>query len=91
MQINGKDVDCLAFAMESGGITVLVDILTNFNLIDLFPRVVGIQIPVLVAIGHQSQLDLVFLLHQKLTPLMGGVLWSTLHNNNLASWGCVRI
>jgi hypothetical protein len=40
---NGKVVDCLNFASESGGITgdILVDILKYFNQIDCFPCVDG--------------------------------------------------
>jgi len=36
---NGKEVDCLAYTTESGGITgdILVEILTYFDEIDLFP------------------------------------------------------
>ena len=38
-EYNGKEVDCLAFATESGGITgkILVQVLTYFDLINLFP------------------------------------------------------
>ena len=56
---NRKNVDCLAFATESGGITgnILVQFLTYFDLIDLFPRVSGGPIPVLIVDCHQSQLN----------------------------------
>ena len=59
---NGKVVDCLTFTSESGGITgeILVEILTYFNSIDLFPRVPGRPIPVLIVDGHQSCLAFVF-------------------------------
>ena len=55
---NGKVVDCLTFISESGGITgnILVDILTYFDQIDLFPHVSGGPIPFLVVDGHQSWL-----------------------------------
>ena len=55
---NGKVVDCLTFISESGGITgdILVEILTYFDQIDLFPRVPGGPIPFLVVDGHQSRL-----------------------------------
>jgi len=60
---NGKEVDCLAYATESGGITgdILVQILTYFDEIDLFPRVPGGPIPVLIVDGHQSRLDPAFI------------------------------
>ena len=47
---NGKEVDCLTFASESGGITggILVNILEHFDRIDLFPRKAGGPIPVLL-------------------------------------------
>jgi hypothetical protein len=60
---NGKVVDCLTYTSESGGITgeILVEILTYFNSIDLFPRVPGGPVPVLIVDGHQSRLVPVFL------------------------------
>jgi hypothetical protein len=59
---NGKVVDCLTYTSESGGITgeILVEILTYFDSIDLFPRVPGGPIPVLIVDGHQSCLAPVF-------------------------------
>ncbi len=59
---NGKVVDCLTFTSESGGITgeILVKILTHFDSIDLFPRVPGGPILVLIVDGHQSHLAPVF-------------------------------
>jgi hypothetical protein len=59
---NGKVVDCLTYTSESGGITgeILVEILTYFDYIDLFPRVPGGPIPVLIVDGHQSRLAPVF-------------------------------
>ena len=59
---NGKVVDCLTFTSESGGITgeILVEIVTYFNSIDLFPHVPGGLIPVLIVDGHQSHLAPVF-------------------------------
>ena len=55
----GKEVDCLTFASESGGISgdILVEILKYFDKIDLFPRVPGGPIPMLIVDGHQSRLD----------------------------------
>ncbi len=59
---NGKVVDCLAYTSKSSGITgeILVKILTYFNSIDLFPRVPGRPIPMLIVDGHQSRLAPVF-------------------------------
>jgi hypothetical protein len=59
---NGKVVDCLAYTSKSGGITgeILVEILTYFNSIDLFLRVPGRPIPMLIVDGHQSRLAPVF-------------------------------
>ena len=59
---NGKTNDCLLYIIESGGITgdILVDIMTYFNQIDLFPCVEGGPIPVLIVYGHQSCLDPTF-------------------------------
>ena len=56
---NGKEVECLVYASESGGITgdILVDILTYFDSIDLFPQVFGGPIPVLIVNGHQSHFN----------------------------------
>ena len=50
----GKQVDCLTFGSESGGITgeILVEILTYFDSIDLFPRLPGGPIPMLIIDGH---------------------------------------
>jgi hypothetical protein len=52
------EVDCLAYTSESGGITgeILVEILTYFDSIDLFLRVPGGPIPMLIVNGHQSHL-----------------------------------
>ena len=59
----GKDVKCLTFASESGGITgeILVQILSYFDSIELFPRLPGGPIPMLVIDGHQSRLDPMFI------------------------------
>ncbi|KAL3804780.1 hypothetical protein ACHAW5_001887 [Stephanodiscus triporus] len=59
---NGKFVDSLVFTSESGGITaeILVEILTYFDSIDLFPRVPGGPIPFLIVDGHQTRLDPIF-------------------------------
>ncbi len=55
-------VDCLVFTSESGRITgeILVEILTYFDSIDLFPRVSGGPIPLLIVDGHQSCLAPIF-------------------------------
>ena len=62
-QFNGKTVPCLTFCSESGGITaeILVKILTKFDKMDLFPRVPGGPIPVLLVDGHQTRLDPLFI------------------------------
>jgi hypothetical protein len=59
---NGKVVDCLVFTSKSGRITggILVEILTYFNSIDLFPRVLGGLIPLLIVNRHQSCLAPIF-------------------------------
>jgi len=56
---NGKIVDCLTYVSESGGISgdILVEILTYFDQIRLFPHVPDGPIPVLIVDGHQSRLD----------------------------------
>ena len=55
----GKEVRCLTFASDSGGITgaILVKVLEYFDEIDLFPRYPGGPIPMLIVDGHQSRLD----------------------------------
>ena len=55
----GKEVDCLTFASESGGITgaILVKILEYFDTLQLFERYEGGPIPMLIVDGHQSRLD----------------------------------
>ena len=62
-EYNGKEVDCLAFVTESGGITgeILVQVLTYFDLIDLLPRVIGGPILVLIVDGPQSRLNPAFI------------------------------
>ena len=59
---NGKEFDCLNFCLESGGITgkILVAILTCFDSSELFPRVEGGSVPVLIVDGHQSRLHTYF-------------------------------
>ena len=59
----GKEIDCLTFASEGGGINggILVEILKYFDGIDLFPCVPGGPIPMLVVDGHQSRLDPLFI------------------------------
>jgi hypothetical protein len=59
---NGKVVACLAYTSESGGITgeILVEILTYFDSIDLFLRVPGGPIHMLIVDGHKSRLAPVF-------------------------------
>ncbi len=58
----GKEVDCLTFASESGGITgaILVNILEYFDTLQLFERYEGGPIPMLIVDGHQSRLDPTF-------------------------------
>lgn len=55
---NGKEIDCLVFGSESGGITdtILVKILSYFDEKDVFPRKEGGPIPMLIVDGHQSRL-----------------------------------
>ncbi len=55
----GRDVECLTFASESGGITgaILVKILEYFDTLQLFERYPGGPIPLLIVDGHQSRLD----------------------------------
>ena len=62
-EYNGKEVDCLAFATDSGGFTgkILLQVLTYFDLIDLFSEIIGSPIPVLIVDSHQSQLDPAFI------------------------------
>ena len=54
-----KEVDCLTFTSESGGITgvIPVKILEYFNALQLFDRYLGGPVPMLIADGHQSRLD----------------------------------
>lgn len=58
---NGKVVDCLTFASESGGIDgkILVKILQHFDKIELFPRPNGADgpFPMVIVDGHQSRYD----------------------------------
>ncbi len=56
---NGKLVDCLTYASESGGITggILVEILKYFNETVVFPHLPSGIIPVLIVDEHQSHLD----------------------------------
>ncbi len=53
-----KDVKCLTFDSESGGITskILVSTLHSFDDIDLFPLIPGGSIPTLIVYDHHSQL-----------------------------------
>jgi hypothetical protein len=71
---NGKVVDCLAYTSESGGITgeIMVEILTYFDSIDLFPRVPGRTIPMLIVDRHQSHLAPVFVLNILMTRTIPG-------------------
>ncbi len=59
---DGKVVDCLAYTSKSSGISgeILVEILTYFDSIDLFPHVPGRPIPMLIVDEHQSHLAPVF-------------------------------
>ena len=80
---NGKTVDCLTYVFQSIGITgdILVDILTYFDQIELFPRVEGGPIPVLIVDGHQSRLDPKFVdyINNKKHPwrVCHGILYAT--------------
>jgi hypothetical protein len=55
----GKDIPCATFVTEGGGISadILVDVLTILDTLDVFPRVPGGPIPVLIIDGHESRLD----------------------------------
>ena len=52
-------MDCLTYALESGGITddILIEIQKYFDETDVFPWLPGGAIPVLIVDGHQSRLD----------------------------------
>ncbi len=54
-----EKIDCLTFTSESGGITadILIKILKYFDVKEVFPRIPGGPIPMLLIDGHQSQLD----------------------------------
>ena len=56
---NNKVVDCQCYASSSGGITgeILVEILDTFDKMNLFPRLDGGPIPMMIIDGHQSRLD----------------------------------
>ena len=56
---NRKEVVCLTFASESGGVNgkILVEILTYFDELDLFPCTPNGPIPMLLVDGHQSRLN----------------------------------
>ena len=60
---NGKEVECLVYSSEGGGITgeILVSIVTYFDYIELFPRIPGGPIPLLILDGHQSRLHPAFI------------------------------
>ena len=60
---HGKTVPCLAYASDSGGITagILVEILKEFNDLELLPRAHGELMQFLLIDGHQSRLDPSFL------------------------------
>ena len=60
---HGKTVPCLVYASDSGGITagILVEVLKEFDQLELFPRVHGEVFPFLLIDGHQSRLDPSFL------------------------------
>jgi hypothetical protein len=55
----GKKVPCMAFVLESGGITaeILVDVLKNFDELDLFPRTENGPTPFLLVDGHHSRMS----------------------------------
>ncbi len=62
-KFNDKDVKCLTFESESGGITskILVSTLHKFDEIDLFPLIPVGSIPMLIVYDHHSQLRSIFL------------------------------
>jgi hypothetical protein len=59
----GKDIPCLTYITESGGINgdILVDILRTLDELDVFPRVPGGPVPFLIIDGHESRLAPTFL------------------------------
>ena len=52
----GKQIMCTTYITEGGGINgeIFVDILQTLDRLDVFPRVPGGPIPVLIIDGHQS-------------------------------------
>jgi hypothetical protein len=61
----GKEVPCATFITEGGGISgkILVSILEILDELDVFPRVPGGPVPVLIIDGHESRLDPTFLIY----------------------------
>jgi hypothetical protein len=59
----GKTIPCATYITESGGISgeILVSILRTLDDLDVFPRVPGGPVPVLIIDGHDSRLDPMFL------------------------------
>ena len=59
----GKEVPCLVYVSESGGINadILVDILSEFDKMALFPRTEGGPIPFLLIDGQFSRFDIKFI------------------------------
>ena len=85
---NGKVVDYLTFTSKSGGITgkILVKILTYFSSIDLFPRVPGGPIPLLIVDEHQRCLAPVFVEYINNKNHMEGLSWCSICHVFVASW-----
>jgi hypothetical protein len=59
----GKTIPCATYITESGGINgeILVSVLRTLDDLDVFPRVPGGPVPVLIIDGHESRLDPMFL------------------------------
>jgi hypothetical protein len=59
----GKTIPCATYITESGGISgeILVNILRTLDDLDVFPRVPGGPVPMLIIDGHESRLDPEFL------------------------------
>jgi phage terminase small subunit len=59
----GKIIPCATYITEGGGISgeILVSILQTLDDLDVFPRVPGGPVPVLIIDGHESRLDPMFL------------------------------
>jgi hypothetical protein len=59
----GKTIPCATYITEGGGISgeILVSVLRTLDDLDVFPRVPGGPVPVLIIDGHESRLDPMFL------------------------------